>query len=108
MQARGIRSLDPAPDARPRELEQRELRHAEHDEAHRRRVQVHEHVDGVRPDDGEHGQQRECAAGDAHERAAPEPVDRSVGEVEAELLHEQPHEQEVEEPDRVDASREAA
>ena len=72
----------------------------------RRRVEVLEHVDGVGSPDGEHGEDRERGPGDAPERAARESVDAAVGEVEAELLHEQPHEEEVQEPDRLDAGRE--
>ena len=101
-QPRGIHPLHPGPDARARQLEQRQLGDAEHHEAHGRRVEVHEHVDGVRPDHREHGQEREGCRGHRPQRRAREPVDGAVGEVESELLHEQPHEHEVEQPDRVE------
>jgi hypothetical protein len=84
------------------EREERELRHGEQGQADGGRVQVGEHVGRVEAGCREAD---ECAERTRREGRASQPrhpLDVAVGQPEAELLREQPHERQVEQPESRD------
>lgn len=99
--ARGRAAGQPL-EAGPGQREEGELRHGQEGQADGGRVQVGEHIGRVEAGCREAGERGEGTRRESPAVQPRHPLDVAVGQPEAELLREQPHERQVEQPEGLD------